>query len=177
MGLEFGIISDVDYAKGLVRVKFPADEIVSSWIPVSIPKTLEDEYYIMPNVNEHVWAIMDEHCENGVVGGAIYSKDKKPSQGGADKTYVKFKDGSTIVYDRAAHTYTVTLDTTVYEISRLGFKVKRGTETLKKIISDTLDQIAAITVTCAAPGAPSTPPINLATFTAIKARLLNLFTE
>jgi phage baseplate assembly protein V len=177
MALEFGIISDVDHTRGLVRVTFPADDIVSAWIPVSMPKTLEDEYFIMPDLNDHVWAIMDEHSENGVVGGAIYSKDKKPSQGAPDQTYIKFKDGSTIVYDRSTHEYTVTMQTTVYKISRAGFAVKRGTETLKKIISDTLDQIVALTVTCAAPGSPSTVPVNLPAFNAIKARLLNLFTE
>lgn len=177
MALEFGIISDVDPATGLVKVKFPADDISSAWIPVSMPKTLEDEYFIMPDVNDHVWALMDENCEHGVVGGAIYSKDKKPSQGGADKTYIKFKDGTTFVYDRSSHEYTITMNTTVYKISRSGFAVKRGSETLKKLMSDTLDELVALTVTCAAPGSPSTPPVNLAQFTAIKARLINLFTE
>ena len=32
--LKYGIVSDIDAAKGLARVKFEEDEIVSDWLPV-----------------------------------------------------------------------------------------------------------------------------------------------
>jgi len=38
----------------------------------------------MPDVGEQVACMMDEHCENGVCLGAIYSNDVKPKQSGDD---------------------------------------------------------------------------------------------
>lgn len=173
--IRYGFISEVLPALGKVRVTFPEDNLVTAPLPVVFPATNGDEYFYLPDENTQVAVMMDENAEDGVVLGAIYNAKKKPSQGAADKTYVKFKDGTTIVYDRAAHKYTVTMDTVTYEISRDGFKVKRGSETLKKILSDMLDKIIAQTHTT--PSGVSGPPINAADFTAIKNRLPNLLTE
>lgn len=54
------------------------------------------------------------------------------------------------------------------------FSLETQNESLKKILSDLLDAIAQLTVTCAAPGSPSAPPVNMAAFTQIKTRLDNL---
>jgi len=43
--------------------------------------------------------------------------------------------------------------------------------TLKGIVSDLCDALGRLTVTCASQGSPSTPPVNLSEFTAIKAKL------
>lgn len=45
---------------------------------------------------------------------------------------------------------------------------------LKTQLEALCDGIVALTVTCAAPGSPSSPPINAATFTAIKAQLTTI---
>lgn len=174
--IRFGFISEIEPSTGRVRVKFPEDEnFVTAPLPVIFPATTGDEYFILPDVNTQVAVMLDGHAEDGVVLGAVYNSNKKPSQGAADKMYIKFKDGTTMVYDRAAHKYTITMDTVTYEISRDGFKVKRGSETLKKILSDLLDKIIAQTHTT--PSGVSGPPINAADFTAIKNRLPNLLTE
>jgi phage baseplate assembly protein V len=176
--IRFGFISDVDPVTAYVRVRFPEDSgFVSAPLPLILPATTGDEYYILPDVGQQVAVMFDENAENGVVLGAIFNKKKKPTQGGADKTYIKFKDGTVISYNRNTHIYTVVMNTTTFEISRDGFKIKRGTETIKKILSDLIDQLVAETHNVTAVGAPTGPPINLAQYNAIKARLTNLLTE
>lgn len=172
---KYGYISEVDASKGLVRVNFPDDEIVSNWIAVSVPKTKDDEYFILPDVNEHVWCIMDEHCENGVVGGSLYDAKKRPSAGSDNVSYIKFKDGTVVKYDRTAHKLTVTVGTIVYEISQDGHKIAAGSETLKEVIGDFIDAVTQMTQTVAS-GATLAPPLNAASFAAIKARLFTLLT-
>lgn len=173
-GLRFGFISEI-ITTGLVRVRFPEDDFVTAPIPVCYPATAGDEYFFLPDENTQVACLMDEHAENGVVIGAIYNSNVKPSQGSKDKTYVKFKDGTVIVYDRNEHKYTATCEDTVFEWSRDGFTIKRGDETLKEIISDLIDQILA--ETHPTPTGPSGTPINATAYTAIKNRLPNLLKE
>ncbi len=173
--LKFGVISDVDPVKGLVRVNFDDDEIVSNWIPVSVPRAADDEFAFPYDKNDHVWTVMDEHCENGVVGGSIYDAKKKPSLGAPDLFYIKFKDGTVIKYDRAAHALTITIENAVYNLTAQGHKIANGSETLKKIISDLIDTITQMTQTT--PSGPTVaPPLNDTAFLAIKARLSNLLT-
>lgn len=173
-GLRFGFISEI-MTDGLVRVSFPEDNLVTAPIPVCYPATAGDEYFFLPDENTQVACLMDENAENGVVIGAIYSSSKPPSQGAKNKTYVKFKDGTVIVYDRSEHKYTATCGNTVFEFSQDGFKIKRSDETLKKILSDLIDQILA--ETHPTPSGASGTPINATAYTAIKNRLPNLLTE
>lgn len=173
--IRYGIISEIEPATGRVRVKFVEDELVTQPLPVIFPATSGDEFFILPDLNTQVAVLMDHNAEDGVVLGALYSANKKPSQGAADKAYVKFKDGTVIMYDRGTHKYTVTMGSVTYEISRDGFAIKRGTETLKKILSDLIDQIVA--EKHPTPSGVSGPPINAAQFEAIKQRLPNLLTQ
>lgn len=173
--LKYGRISAIDSAKGLVRVNFDDDEIVSNWIGVSMPKTKDDQYFIMPDINEHVWCIMDEFCENGVVGGCLYDAKNKPAAGADNISYIQFKDGTVVKYDRTAHKMTIIVGAVSYEISEAGHKIGSGSETLKKIISDLIDEIVAMTQVVAS-GTTVAPPVNAANFAAIKTRLLTLLT-
>jgi phage baseplate assembly protein gpV len=173
--LKFGIISDVDPPKGLVRVNFDDDEIVSNWIPVSFPKAADDEFAFPYDKNNHVWCIMDDHCENGVVGGAIYDAKKKPSLGAPDLFYIKFKDGTVIKYDRGTHVLNVKVNNASYELTTSGHSIKNGSETLKKIISDLIDAITQMTNGTSS-GPTTAPPINASAFAGIKTRLSNLLT-
>lgn len=78
--LRFGIVQDVD--KGKVKVRFEEDDLVSDWLPVSVPQTKSAKIYHKPVVGEHVYCIMDEHMEYGVVGGSVYSdRDAEPNNG------------------------------------------------------------------------------------------------
>jgi phage baseplate assembly protein V len=108
--LKFGIISEVDATKGLARVQFPdADGIVSNWLPMSVSLTLKDKASIPFFVNEHVWCLMDDNLEYGVIGGAIYSTADTPgSLGSADIVGVQFAQGLRIEYTRSTRILSIT---------------------------------------------------------------------
>lgn len=106
--LRFGIISEIDANKGLARVKFPEDDIVSGWLPILQKNTLKNRYYSTHDVNEHVACMMDENSENGVILGAVYSKNELPGTvKGANIAGVEFEDGTKIKYDRSAKVLTI----------------------------------------------------------------------
>jgi phage baseplate assembly protein gpV len=98
--LKFGIISEVIASKGLARVKFDDDGIVSAPLHSSAPSTLDDQVQFPFNVNQHVWCMMDERCERGVIGGAIYDQGNGPAGGDSDIIRMKFQGGLEFKYDR-----------------------------------------------------------------------------
>lgn len=105
--LKFGVVTHVDPATARVRVRFEdQDDTLSYWLPVLKPKTLQDKFYCLPDINEHVACLMDEHFEAGVVLGAIYSDADAPPVTNKDKTHIKFSDGTVIEYDRTTHKLT-----------------------------------------------------------------------
>lgn len=107
--LRFGTISEVKPENGLAKVRFEEDDIVSAWIPIVQANTLGDKDYRSMKVNEHVACMMDEHCENGVIVGAIYNKTDTPAFTG-EKCGVKFEDGTEVVYDKGSGNYTIKLN-------------------------------------------------------------------
>jgi phage baseplate assembly protein V len=101
--LQFGIISDIDFKSGLARVYFEEDEVVSAPLKISVMRSKGDQISFPFSVNEHVWCIMDENFEYGVIGGAIYDEGNKPANSEAGKLLIRFADNSTIEYDRNSH--------------------------------------------------------------------------
>lgn len=98
--LAYGYISEIDAAKGLVRVKFPdRDGIVSNWLPVSVPFTLDNKAEFWPKVNQNVWCVMDADFENGVCAGSIYDAENEPEIGDENIQAVTFSDGTQVKYD------------------------------------------------------------------------------
>lgn len=169
---KYGFITETDPDKAMARVKFEDDGILSPWLAISMPRTKGDQSYTLPDPGEHVWCMLDEYGDTGIIGGAIYSEADPPATPGEDIQWVTFSDGTVVKYDRAAHQLQVKVDTTELLINRDGFTVKRGSETLEKLISDLLAEILKITVTT--PNGPSGTPINAAAFTAIKNRITTL---
>lgn len=105
--IRYGKISEVDASKGRARVNFEEDEIVSDWLPISMPTTLGNRFEFWPDVNMFVWCIMDENSEDGVIGGALYDDDNTPPVGDEDKSVITFKDGTTVTYDRSSSELTI----------------------------------------------------------------------
>lgn len=182
MHLKFGKITEVDAAKGLARVAFEEDDnLVSAFIPMSVPRSAQDKYSMPFDVNEHVWCMMDEACEDGVIGGAIYDAGNLPVNTAAGNHIVVLDGKLTVKYDRIAQTLSLTglsgtalnvvIDNTRVELKN-GVLIQRGSETLKAIISDLIDQINLIVVPTNV--GPSGNPINATAFTAIKTRVANL---
>jgi hypothetical protein len=64
---------------------------------------------------------------------------------------------------------------TIYNLAGTGHSIEQGAESLKAILNDLMTQLEVLTVTCTAPGSPSSVPINVAAITAVKARLNTLF--
>jgi len=91
-------------AKGLAKVHFQDDDVPSGWLPMSVQKSLKDKWSFPFDVNEHVWCVMDEHCEYGVIGGAIYNEKDQPAGAGDGKLVIQFADNSAITYDRNSKT-------------------------------------------------------------------------
>lgn len=170
--LKYGTVTEVD-PKGFVRVKIEEDEIVTQPIAVIFRRTSKDKDYMLPDVGDHVACLVDENCEDGVCLGAIYSEADAAPYTDANKSGVKFSNGDVIEFDRTARLYHIKTDTTEFTIDPAGFTLKKGTETLKKIMSDLLDAIIA--ETHATGTGPSGPPINIADFTAIKTRIGTFF--
>lgn len=172
--MKFGTICDQDPEKGLVRVLFPDDGITSFWLPVVTPGSMGNKYFHIFDINEPVVCLMDNRNENGVVLGAIYTAQNAPDGGGADIARVVFSDGTAVQYDRAASELSVTIGATEFLITPDGYSIKRASETLFAIINDLITAMVAETHLSAAPGSPTGPPVNLASYTAIQSRLSNL---
>lgn len=176
MNLRFGIVSEMDTARGFVRVDLDEDSIVTDWLPVSQPRAMSDKFFTLPEVGELVWCVLDDNVERGVVGGALYNAKDIPIEGqGAQLSAVEFSDGSRFEYDKESGKYTAKVGTTEQNLTANGHTIKRGSESLKSILEDLIDAI--LTETHPTGTGPSGTPINAATYTAIKNRIPNLLVE
>lgn len=104
--IKYGIISEIDATKGLAKVTFQADDnIVSAFIPALVRKTLTEKESFPYDANEYVACIMDEHCEHGVIVGAVYNETDKPAFTSKDVFGIKFANGDSQSYDRSSGVY------------------------------------------------------------------------
>jgi len=172
--LKYGNISAIDPAQVRARVEFAEDEIVSAWLPITVQGSGRSKYFRMFAVGEHVACMMDERCENGVILGAIY--DQNNQQGNATATLTRIDFGGAVVeYDSATKVASVSVGSNIIEVNQAGFAIKKSGESLKTILTDLLT--ANETETHGTPAGPSTPPVNVAVYSAIKARILAFFTS
>lgn len=106
--IKFGIISEVDAVNGMARVKFDGDDgMVSYPLHISVPKTKTDKFSIPFDVNEHVWCMMDDDMEYGVIGGAIYDANNGPDNGAAGNVAVQFAGSLRVEYSRNDKTLSI----------------------------------------------------------------------
>jgi phage baseplate assembly protein V len=101
--LEYGVISEIDFVSGLARVKFLDDGLVSAPLKISVMRSGPDQFIFPFDVNEHVWCLMDDECEYGVIGGAIYDEGNVPPEVSKGILKLKFADNSAIEYNRNSH--------------------------------------------------------------------------
>lgn len=188
--LRFGTVSETD-GKGMARVNFAADSIVSNWLHIAVLKSLDDQHLHTYDVGEHVACLVDEHCETGVVLCAVYSKATEPHADlqSADVEGVVFKDGSKVTFNRASSEMVVdsrgkvivTADTSIsakvgtteVSLSTSKIKVKNAGASLGPILQNIANGLIVETHTT--PLGPTTPPINLATYSAELAKIIALF--
>lgn len=105
--IRFGIISSVDPEKCTARVTFPdRDNLVSAELPILQAVGLKNKSYLLPDVNESVVCLMmpnDPLSRGGFILGSFFNDKSKPPAANQDISRIKFGDGTTISYDRAAH--------------------------------------------------------------------------
>lgn len=160
--LRIGKVSELQMETGRVRVVFDAeDQLVSWWLPVMQPKTLHDQVYWMPDLEEHVVCLLDEHAEFGVVMGAIYSEADAPPVASLAKLHVRMKDGSTFEYDRDQHRLEITVvggdvvvNVDAAKHVHIGGEVGQELAT-KKFVQQQFNTHVHLS---ASPGAPTSPP-------------------
>jgi hypothetical protein len=63
---------------------------------------------------------------------------------------------------------------TKVEVAAGGVKIERGGISLKSALDELIEAVKTITVTCAAPGAPSTVPLNIAAIQAAQIKIGNI---
>ena len=93
-----GRISEIDNSKGMFRVRFAEDNIVSPWLSGLVPNTKNNKWALPYTLNEHVACILDDDAESGVILGAVYSAASQPviTDG---KFGVTFSDGSKVEFN------------------------------------------------------------------------------
>lgn len=99
--IRYGIISELDAAKGVARVKFEEDDIVSDWLRISVPNASTNKDESWYDVNEPVWCMMDENAETGIIAGSYYHEGNTPPVGNKDVRSTTFSDGTKITYNRS----------------------------------------------------------------------------
>lgn len=107
MNFRFGIVSQAK--PGFAKVTFLQDDnFTTDWMPIVLPHTMLDKIGYVLNVKEHVACIMDEHCEEGVILGAIHSNPEPADTGAtANKFRQVYADGAYMEYDKGTHKFNI----------------------------------------------------------------------
>lgn len=174
--IRFGRVTDIDAEKARVKVTFEEDNVKSGWLPVMVQGSKDDKHFHIFDKGEAVTCLMDEHADTGVVMGAHYSaKDTTNSDtSGADVTGVKFKDGTTVKYDRAGHRMEVKMGGLEFNLDKTkGFTIKAGGQSFKVQMVQLLTQLQA--ETHPTPCGPTGVPINSPAYAAIQSFINMIF--
>lgn len=106
--IKFGTISKIDVKKGYYCVDIDEDEITTKAIPVICLNTKNKKDESPLEQGEHVAVLMDEHFEDGVILGSIYSEaDTPPSDASEDVYRTTYQDGSYVKFDKSTGEYTI----------------------------------------------------------------------
>jgi phage baseplate assembly protein V len=88
-------VTAVDGATARVKVSFPDDDgLLSDWLPVVQPMALGGRCYALPRKGSQVVVLLDEHAEDGVVVGAIYSQADAPPVADPGVIHLELEDGT-----------------------------------------------------------------------------------
>jgi len=171
--LLFGIITETQPDKGLARVEFTEDGIITAPLPYLVQGSTDNKFtYFLP-VGTQVACLMDSAVEDGLILGTFYNDEDLPDSGAVGVYRAKFSDGAEIEYNTEESRLSAKIGTTEIVVTPDGVTIKRGGESLKSILSDLIDTILQETHTTST--GPSGPPINATAYTAIKNRLPDLF--
>ncbi len=109
--IRIGKVSTIDPAAGTARVILPdSGGVVSYDLPILFKKTQNDKYYSMPDIGEQVLCLfLPNGQEQGFIIGSFFSQIDSTPVNDPDKTHVKFRDNTSMEYDRKKHRLTVNI--------------------------------------------------------------------
>ena len=112
--IKVGTVCATDPVAHTVKVVYPEDDNTESHeLRVLVPNTYDNADYAMPDLNEDVVCLfLPCGSVEGFVLGSFFTGEVKPPSDSQDIRMVRFKDGTTITYDRAAHTYDIEIENT-----------------------------------------------------------------
>ncbi|MGN0902704.1 MAG: phage baseplate assembly protein V, partial [Succinivibrio sp.] len=111
--IRVGEITETLPSKHKVRVSFPDDGDVSHELPVICPNTQDNSDFHMPDVGEDVLCVfLPGGIEDGFVLGSFYAPEVERPTANQDERKVRFKDGTTVTYNRATHELDVVIEGT-----------------------------------------------------------------
>ena len=123
--IKVGTVCKTDPASHTVRVVYPEDDNTESHeLRVLVPNTYYNADYAMPDLDEDVVCLfLPCGSVEGFVLGSFFTGEVKPPASSQDIRMVRFKDGTTIAYDRAAHTYDIEIENTHIHADRAAVTV------------------------------------------------------
>lgn len=151
--LRFGTVQE--FAQGRARVLFEdRDQVVSPWLPVGYRRTKDDIEYEPLVEGEPVACLLADNGESGLVLCSTYT-DAFPPPEGAEKLWTrKFKDGTSLTYDRESKKLSVACEGAVEVVAK-------GNGTLKATGAVTVEASGALTVKAATSVSLEAPIVNL----------------
>ena len=91
-----------------VQVQFPdEDNLVSDWLPVAMPFSMGARAFWLPRIGSQVAVLMDEHGEDGIVLGSVYSQADPAPSTNASIFMVEMEDGTVFSMDPLASSFTL----------------------------------------------------------------------
>lgn len=105
--LVFGLVYSTDDPLSLGRVQVQFNQyggMITKWLSVIVPKTMNDKFNWIPDVGEQVACLMDNYLQEGAVLGCVPSSvDPPPSGSSVGVTQILFGDGTLFSYNRTTH--------------------------------------------------------------------------
>jgi len=107
-GIHFGRVTAVDAKTCRIRVELPErDNLTTYWIPVVQRNTHQNKHRSLPDLGAHVQILLAANGVDGAYLGSIYSDAEPPPVIDDDQEYVRFSDGTELLYDPATSTHRI----------------------------------------------------------------------
>jgi len=144
--LRAGTVSEADYSKARVRVNI--GKLATAWLPWLTHRAGPDSTWWAPEVGEQVMVFAPcGDLAQAVVLGAIYQNSFPAPESSADIATARWKDGTAITYDRAAHELTVNCVGNIEVIAAATVTIKAPSITLVGNVSVQGDITASGSIT------------------------------
>jgi len=126
--LHFGRVTAVDATTCRIRVELPErDHLVTYWLHVPQRNTHHNKHRSLPDLGAHVQILLTANGVDGAYLGSIYSGPEPPPVIDNHQEYVRFSDGTEVLYDPATHTHKINCVGTIEIIAAGTALVQAGT--------------------------------------------------